>query len=85
MTMFITRARKPSRSHLEWRIRTFGIGAILAVVGMGAEQPWLINVAIGVLGMGFALGMLARRGIPHEEEGGEFDEVPSDHREAPLG
>ena len=66
--MFITRSPKPARSHLEWRIRLFGMGAILAVVGMGAEQPWLINVAIGVLAVGFLLGLLVRRGISLEEE-----------------
>ena len=65
--MFITRSPKPSRSHLEWRVRLFGMGAILAVVGMGAEQPWLINLAIGVLGVGFLLGLLARRGIARAE------------------
>ena len=70
--MFITRSQKPSRSHLEWRVRLFGMGAILAVVGMGAEQPWLINVAIGVLGVGLLLGLLARGGISREEKEDEL-------------
>ena len=29
--MFVTRSGKPSRRHLEWRIRVFGMGAILAL------------------------------------------------------
>lgn len=69
--MFITRDRKSSRSHLELRVRIFGVGAILAVVGMAAEQGWLINVSIFVLGVGFLLGVLARRGILRDEEEGE--------------
>ena len=64
---FMARSPKLSRSHLEWRVRLFGMGAILAVVGMGAQQPWLINVAIAVLGVGFLLGLLARRGIARVE------------------
>ena len=49
-----------SPAHLEWRIRLFGAGAILAMVGIFTEQGWLINVAIGVLLVGFALRFLGR-------------------------
>ena len=66
--MFLTRSGKPSRRHLEWRVRAFGMGAILALAGMWTEQPWLINVAIGVLGVGILLRLFARRGTSHEEE-----------------
>jgi hypothetical protein len=66
--MFVTRPGIPSRRHLEWRVRVFGMGAILALAGMWAEQPWLINVAIGVLGVGIILRLFARRGISREEE-----------------
>jgi hypothetical protein len=65
--MFVTRSGKLSRRHLEWRVRVFGMGAILALAGMWAEQPWLINVAIGVLGVGTLLRLFARRGISREE------------------
>jgi hypothetical protein len=44
------------------------MGAILALAGMWAEQPWLINVAIGVLGVGILLRLFARRGTSREEE-----------------
>jgi len=61
------RARGPVR-HLEWRIRLFGVGAILAVVGMAAAQPWLINVAIVVLVIGVLL-----RFAPEPRESGDED------------
>ena len=66
--MPVTRSGEPSRRHLEWRVRVFGMGAILALAGMWAEQPWLINVAIGVLGVGILLRLFARRGTSREEE-----------------
>ena len=71
--MFLTRSGKPSRRHLEWRIRFFGMGAILALVGMATEQRWLVNVAIAVLGVGVLLGLLSRRGI--SREAAEEDDV----------
>lgn len=48
------------------------MGAILALAGMWTEQPWLINVAIGVLGVGILLRLFARRGTSHEEEEDEL-------------
>jgi hypothetical protein len=58
--MFLRRTQ-PTLAHLEWRIRLFGAGAILAMVGIVTEQGWLINVAIGVLLIGFALRFVGRR------------------------
>jgi uncharacterized membrane protein len=63
----MTRSRGPVR-HLEWRIRLFGVGAILAVVGMAAEQPWLINLAIVVLVIGVLL-----RFLPEQRRAGDED------------
>jgi hypothetical protein len=59
--MLVSRSRARSARHLEWRIRIFGVGAILAMVGIWSELGWLINVAIGVLLMGFALRFLPDR------------------------
>lgn len=53
--VFLDRSRSREVAHLEWRIRLFGVGAILAVLGMYFEMPWMINVAIGVLVLGFLL------------------------------
>jgi hypothetical protein len=65
--MLIPRTRSPA-AHLEWRIRIFGAGAILALVGMWSEQGWLINIAIGVLLIGLALRFLPSRGATSTEE-----------------
>ncbi len=53
--MLTDRSRDRSGRHLEWRVRLFGAGAVLAVVGMFTEQGWLIDLAIVVLLAGFAL------------------------------
>ncbi len=47
--------------NLEWRVRLFGAGAILGVVGMWADQGWLVNVAIAVLLLAFLLRFRADR------------------------
>ena len=52
--------RNPSLRHLEWRIRLFGAGAILAVVGMATGQRWMVNVAIAVLLVGLILRFAGR-------------------------
>jgi hypothetical protein len=44
--------------HLVWRIRLLGLGAVLAITGMGTGLDWLVNVAIGVLILGFGLRFL---------------------------
>ncbi len=62
-----------SAPHLEWRIRIFGAGAILGLVGMWAGAPWLVNVAIGVLGIGVVFRLLSRRSHPPAED----DEAPT--------
>jgi uncharacterized membrane protein len=61
------RSRGPVR-HLEWRIRLFGVGAILAVVGMATGQGWLVNLAIAVLLLGMVLRFAPARG-EHTGEG----------------
>ena len=55
--MFVSRRRGPG-SHLEWRIRIFGVGAILGIAGMIAEMRWMIWIALGVLMVGFLLRFL---------------------------
>ena len=54
---------------LEWRVRIFGAGAILGLIGMWASQPWLVNAAIVVLGIGVVLRLLIpRTGSPTEDD-----------------
>ena len=65
--MIFIRRSKTSLAHLEWRIRLFGVGAILAMVGIWADQRWLVNVAIIVLLVGFGLRLLRARPEPDAE------------------
>ncbi|MSR36078.1 MAG: hypothetical protein EXR95_05455 [Gemmatimonadetes bacterium] len=58
--MFVDRS-SGSLAHVEWKVRLFGAGAILAVVGIWSQQGWLINLAIAVLLLRFALRFLSRR------------------------
>ena len=52
---------RPSRSsdrpvrRLEWRVRIFGVGAVLGVMGIALEQTWLVTLALVVLVGGFFL------------------------------
>ena len=55
--MFIRR-RSETGFHLEWRIRFFGAGAILGVLGIYFEARWMIWLAIAVLVAGFLLRFL---------------------------
>lgn len=52
---FASRSRSSSGRLLGLRVALFGAGGILAVIGMGLRIRWLVNVAIGVLFVGFIL------------------------------
>ena len=60
--------RSRAARHLEWKVRIFGAGALIAVVGMATGQRWLVNVAIAVLVVGVGLRFLDRREEPTEDE-----------------
>lgn len=60
---------RPSRSGtsdtgplLAWRVRSFVIGAALALAGMGLDVGWLVWLGIGVLAVGLLLRFLPSRG-----------------------
>jgi hypothetical protein len=74
--MFISRRRGQPSPHLEWRIRIFGVGAILAIAGMIADLSWMIWMALAVLLVGFLLRFLPQRGSA--EAGVEEDDSESD-------
>jgi hypothetical protein len=57
----LDRSRERPVRHLEWRIRLFGVGAILGVAGIATATSWLVNVAIGVLALGVLLRFLPGR------------------------
>ena len=76
--MFIDRSRDRPVRHLEWRVRIFGAGAILALVGMWAQWRWLITVALAVLLLGFLLRFLPPR------DGGTGENGESHSRDTTL-
>ena len=47
--IWVSRNRRGHEAHLDWRIRLFFSGAVLAMAGMAMDQSWLIGLAIGVL------------------------------------
>lgn len=76
---FLKRASDREVRHLEWRIRIFGSGAILAVLGMYFDMSWMIWLAIVVLVLGLGLRFLPGSGGGEEgarvEPGAGPDEV----------
>ena len=46
---------------LEARIALFAVGALLALVGMGLRNDWVIGTAGVILAAGILLGLVARR------------------------
>lgn len=51
----------PDSRFLEWRLRLFGVGAILAMFGIFAEMDWMVSLAIGALAIAVVLGLLSKR------------------------
>ncbi|UCC25519.1 MAG: hypothetical protein JSU98_00205 [Gemmatimonadales bacterium] len=78
--MFIDRRKRDRGTNLKWRVRLLGLGALLGLVGIGTEREWLVNVALGVLIVGFGLRFLAR-----DEAAAEEEEASPDEEEAPPG
>ena len=56
---------RPSRSRtgdtghlLAWKVRSFAVGAALALAGMGLDVGWLVWSGIGALAIGLLLRFL---------------------------
>lgn len=62
--MFVRRDRTGSDRWLFARLAAFGAGAALALTGMALRSELLVNIAIGVLVLGFLLRFLGRRRPP---------------------
>ena len=73
---FLNRSRERSLKHLEWRVRLFGAGALLALVGISLQASWLIYTAIAVLVAGVALRFL--EGSPPDDDDSNAHEEESD-------
>ena len=74
---FLTRSRKRSLKCLEWRVRLFGAGALLALVGIAVQLSWLIYTAMVVLVAGMALRFLEEPLEDPPEQGSD----PAPHQE----
>lgn len=53
--VFLDRGRKAGK-YLEWKVRLFGVGAVLALAGLYLDERWMTGLAILVL----LAGMLVR-------------------------
>jgi len=78
--ILLDRRRGREVGHLDWRVRLFAAGAVLALVGMYFRARWIIWIAIGVLLAGFFLRFLPEDG-GDGGDGGEEDEDASPKRE----
>lgn len=53
---------------LEWKVRLFTVGAVLALGGMFLDESWLVYLAIAVLAAGVALRFVTPRPTPPDED-----------------
>ena len=79
---FLTRSRKRSLELLEWRVRLFGAGALLALVGISLQASWLIYTAVAVLVAGVALRFLKGSG-PDDDDSNAHEEENDGGPEGP--
>ena len=61
MIFRVDRQRRGTDRWLELKLALFAIGAALALLGFALRREWLVDVAIGVLVVGFLLRLLRRR------------------------
>ena len=45
-----------------WKVRLFGVGAALALSGIGFEVSWVVWAGVGVLAIGLFLRFIPRGG-----------------------
>jgi len=60
--IFLNRRSREGGGFLDWKIRLFFAGAILALVGMAWESAILVGAAVAALLMGLALRFFGRGG-----------------------
>lgn len=81
--MFFRRGVSDDDDWLQVKLWLFGVGSILALLGMGFGNDWLIGGAALVLGVGFVLRFIDRRPEDQPEDGSPNDPEPAPPREAP--
>ena len=73
--IWASRKRRGPDAYLDWKVRLFFAGALLALIGMGTGRSWVVGVAIVVLSAGMVLSFLSKRddrtdtGEPDDEDG----------------
>ena len=72
--MRVDRSRDRPVRFLEWRARLLGVGAVLALAGMMLENAWMVNGAIGILLVTFALRFIGRAERDEDLDDFEDDE-----------
>lgn len=70
---FPSRRRRGPDFHLDWKIRLFFFGALLAFIGIGVGEPLLVYVAIGVLLVGVLIRFLPGGDENSSQPGGDDD------------
>jgi len=67
--------RKPrSRRFLAWKTRIFGVAAVIALVGMYLNNPYVTGTALVLLLVGVALRFVPERKVsPADSEPGESE------------
>jgi hypothetical protein len=73
--MKVDRSRERPVRHLEWRVRLLGVGAILALAGIYFDSSWMVNGAIVILLIGFALRFAPDRGAARESMDDDGEEA----------
>ena len=60
--------RDPDREvrHLRWRVRLFGAGAVVGLVGIYLDASWVVWAAVAILVLGFGLRFLPEK--PEKED-----------------
>jgi len=68
--VLLDRRRRAGR-YLEWKVRLFSLGAVVALAGIYWREAWMTSIAIVILLAGMVLRFLpASRGeAPEEDEG----------------
>lgn len=65
-------SRKPpgeSDPYLQWKVRLFMLGAVIAAAGMTTEISWLVWAGVAVLAVGLGLRFLPKRSDENQQDG----------------
>ncbi len=82
--IFLDRRRRGEDPHLDWKIRLFIVGAVIALLGMARDASWMLVVGILVLLAGAALRFFSPRVAEPPPWGEEGDEDASGFGDGPA-